>query len=218
MAKIEKKSLVDQIYETLRKEIISLKRKPESKLNVAEIQEELDVSCTPVREAINRLQQEGIIIYHNNIGANVIKLNPHDIDEIMQLGNTLHCAAVKLSLNIMQNKENLLKDLDTQYERLLKATTDDEEIEAIHLFFGAFYWHCGNARLDKSMTALKAQQLMVRNMAVKVAAKRAEEADYLKLMKELAETGDTKGICKAIEDYSSIITLKAKTYLKKEYK
>ena len=60
MAAIKKRSLVDQVYEVLRRDIITLRRPLGSKLNVNELQEELEVSCTPIREAGNCLQQEGL--------------------------------------------------------------------------------------------------------------------------------------------------------------
>ena len=59
MLSIKKRSLVDMVYEKLREAIIQLQLPLGSKLNVNELQEKIGVSCTPIREAINRLQQEG---------------------------------------------------------------------------------------------------------------------------------------------------------------
>ncbi len=211
MELIVKKSLVDQIYESLKESIVSLKRKPGSKLSVAEIQAETGVSCTPIREAVNRLQQDGIIVYKNNVGAHVISLSEHDIDEIMQLGNTLHCAAARLSLDL--NREKLLFDMNEQYNLLLKAETGEEEVTAIHHFIGTFYWNSGNRRLDKSMSSLRAQQLMVRNMAIKITAKRCEDIEDFQSMIKYVEDNDKENLCRAIESYSDKITKKAKKYL-----
>ncbi len=211
MELIVKKSLVDQIYESLKESIVSLKRKPGSKLSVAEIQAETGVSCTPIREAVNRLQQDGIIVYKNNVGAHVISLSEHDIDEIMQLGNTLHCAAARLSLDL--NREKLLFDMNEQYNLLLKAETGEEEVTAIHHFIGTFYWNSGNRRLDKSMSSLRAQQLMVRNMAIKITAKRCEDIEDFQSMIKYVEDNDKENLCRAIESYSDKITKKAKRYL-----
>ena len=82
MAAIKKRSLVDQVYEMLRGDIITLRRPLGSKLNVNELQDELGVSCTPIREAVNRLQQEGLVVYENNVGAHILDLDQHDITEI----------------------------------------------------------------------------------------------------------------------------------------
>lgn len=58
MAAIKKQSLVDQIYQRLRENIITMQLPLGSHLNVNELQSQMGVSCTPIREAINRLQQE----------------------------------------------------------------------------------------------------------------------------------------------------------------
>ena len=98
MAAIKKRSLVDQVYERLRSDIITLRLPLGSRVNVNELQDTLGVSCTPIREALNRLQQEGLIEYENNVGARVIALTAKDVEEIQHLATTLHCAAVRLAM------------------------------------------------------------------------------------------------------------------------
>ena len=63
MLSIKKRSLVDMVYDKLRGAIIQLQLPLGSKLNVNELQDKIGVSCTPIREAINRLQQEGLVVY-----------------------------------------------------------------------------------------------------------------------------------------------------------
>ena len=60
MAVIKRLSLVDQVYEKIRDKIVSLEVPFGSKLNVSKLQEEYGVSSTPVREALNRLLNEGL--------------------------------------------------------------------------------------------------------------------------------------------------------------
>ena len=97
MAAIKKRSLVDQVYEICA--AISSRWRPlGSKLNVNELQDELGVVAPPIREAVNRLQQEGLVVYENNVGAHILDLDQHDITEIEQLAMTLHCAAIRLAM------------------------------------------------------------------------------------------------------------------------
>ena len=60
---LKKQSLVDQIYDQLRYDIINLKLPLGSRLNVSELQERFGISSTPIREAINRLQTDGLVVY-----------------------------------------------------------------------------------------------------------------------------------------------------------
>lgn len=98
MAAIKKQSLVDQIYQRLRENIITMQLPLGSHLNVNELQSQMGVSCTPIREAINRLQQEGLVVYENNVGARVLMLDEHDVREIQELAATLQVTAVRLAL------------------------------------------------------------------------------------------------------------------------
>ncbi|MGI9235393.1 MAG: GntR family transcriptional regulator, partial [Woeseiaceae bacterium] len=54
-------SLVDQVYGLLRAQIINLSLPPESALVEQEVASVLEISKTPVREAIIRLAREGLV-------------------------------------------------------------------------------------------------------------------------------------------------------------
>ena len=85
MAVIKRVSLVDQVYEKLRERIVQLKIPFGSKLNVSKLQEEYGVSSTPGREALNRLLNEGLIEFENNVGARVIDITEEDVREIQEI-------------------------------------------------------------------------------------------------------------------------------------
>lgn len=161
MGRIKKASLVDQVYQDLRNSILTLKIPLGSRLNVNELQSQLEVSCTPIREALNRLQQEGLVVYENNVGARVLMLDEHDVDEIQELAYTLQTAAVRLSL-LNGDHEVIAAELLEQIQRYESARSPREEVRAVHELIGVFYHHCGNQRLDNSMSAIQGQQLLLR--------------------------------------------------------
>ena len=161
MAAIKKRSLVDQVYEMLRGDIITLRRPLGSKLNVNELQDELGVSCTPIREAVNRLQQEGLVVYENNVGAHILDLDQHDITEIEQLAMTLHCAAIRLAM-AHGDRAAIVTGLEKYLEEYRRARNVQSEVMAVNRFVGTFYAHCGNRRLDANMISIQGQQLLLR--------------------------------------------------------
>ena len=156
MAAIKKRSLVDQVYEMLRGDIITLRRPLGSKLNVNELQDELGVSCTPIREAVNRLQQEGLVVYENNVGAHILDLDQHDITEIEQLAMTLHCAAIRLAM-AHGDRAAIVTGLEKYLEEYRRARNVQSEVMAVNRFVGTFYAHCGNRRLDANMISIQGQ-------------------------------------------------------------
>lgn len=200
MARIKKASLVDQIYSTLREDIITLKIPMGARLNVNELQTELGVSCTPIREAVNRLQQEELVIYENNIGARVLTLGEHDVREIFELALTLQQAAVRLSMK-NGNSGEMLREIDEQLERCRSARTHRESVKAVHNLIGVFYRHCGNQRLDRSMIAIQGQVLLLRNIYAECPGYEAH-IDELVRIRDGVAAGSVDDICAALEAYN----------------
>ena len=198
MSPIKKRSLVDQVYERLRSDIIGLKLPLGSRVNVNELQESLGVSCTPIREAINRLQQEGLIIYENNVGARVLTLDAKDVEEITQLATTLHCAAARLAMEHTDHQV-LIQELDQRIQAFSQAQIPQQQAEGMHLFMEVFYVHCGNRRLDKSMLAIQGQQLLLRNLyAHQGMDAPAILADYRTILHGVRENQPLQ-VCQALE-------------------
>ena len=98
MAVIKRVSLVDQVYEKIRDRIVSLKIPFGSKLNVSKLQEEYGVSSTPVREALNRLLNDGLIELENNVGARVIDITEEDVRQIQELSFAYQIVAARNAL------------------------------------------------------------------------------------------------------------------------
>ncbi|WP_110096677.1 GntR family transcriptional regulator [Pseudomonas putida] len=60
--------LGEQVYETLLSQLISLKIGPGSRISIDSLSRELNVSQTPIRAALIRLESEGLVIKVHNIG------------------------------------------------------------------------------------------------------------------------------------------------------
>lgn len=199
MAAIKKRSLVDQVYERLRSDIIALRLPLGSRVNVNELQDTLGVSCTPIREAINRLQQEGLIEYENNVGARVIALTPRDVEEIQHLACTLHCAAARLAME-RGDHAVMAEQLARREEEFRGAQTVHAQVSAVHHLMEVFYLHCGNSRLDRSMVAIQGQQLLLRYLYAAGGVDRARDAEDFQRIRQGVEAGDAEAVCAAITE------------------
>lgn len=199
MARIKKASLVDQIYSRLREDIITLKIPMGTRLNVNELQSELGVSCTPIREAVNRLQQEELVIYENNVGARVLTLDEHDVREIHELALTLQQAAVQLSMK-NGNLDEMLDAVEEQLDRYKSARSPREGVKAVHNLIGVFYHHCGNRRLDRSMVAIQGQMLLLRHIYAECPGWSGHAAE-LTALRDGVEDEDARAVCAALQAY-----------------
>jgi DNA-binding GntR family transcriptional regulator len=200
MARIKKESLVDQIYQRLKEDIITLKMPLGTRLNVNELQNQLGVSCTPIREAVNRLQQEGLVIYENNVGATVLTLEDHDVQEILELAYTLQTAAVRLAM-AGGDREVISWELSEQLNRYETSRTPREAVKAVHDLVGVFYHHCGNRRLDESMIAIQGQVMLLRWIYANCPSSQ-EDGDIFRKICDGVTCNDQTAICAALEEYT----------------
>ena len=200
MAKIRKQSLVDQIYSLLRESILTLRYPLGSRINVNEIQQEYGVSSTPLREALNRLQQEGLVTTQTNVGASVLPLTPHDVEEIEEVAFALQTAAVHFALS-RGNRELILQKVDEQVQRYAAARNSRENLRAFHELIGVFYHNCGNRRLDNSMIAIQGQVLLLRYIYAECPGSR-DNLDLLEKMRDGVRDNDPQAILDALQCYS----------------
>ena len=205
MLSIKKQSLVDMVYHKLRESIIQLQLPLGSKLNVNELQARMGVSCTPIREAINRLQQEGLVVYENNVGAHIISLAPHDVLEIQQLAMTLHAAAIHLAM-VNGDRATIVAELRKQLEDYTNAKTEHDEVMAVKEFIGTFYHNCGNRRLDRHMLAIQGQQTLLRYIYASCLHERAADVEVFHEMLLDTINGDANAVCDTLQLFTDRMT------------
>lgn len=197
MAGIVRKSLVDQVYEQLREDIVSHKIGWGERLNVNELQERFDLSCTPIREAINRLRKEGFVKYKNNIGASVIDIGEKDIIEIQQVAMALDSAAVRYAMESGENKL-IAQELFMYMERYKRAQNEDIRSNCIEKFIEVFYKHAHNSRLVDISNSIKGQQSMLRGTYAQEKKDESSVEDQIKIYNAVL-SGNIQAAIDAIE-------------------
>lgn len=159
MGLLNTQSLSDQIYGILRTDIITQKIKCGERLNIRELQDRLSISATPIREAINRLQQEGLVDYVSNVGARVIAIEKKDIIEINELCKMLDCGAIRIAMQKVDPKviaAELKEHIDGQ-EKYYKEQKEAEYAFHSDQCHGVFYKYADNERLNKMSRQIQGQ-------------------------------------------------------------
>src|SRR5665811_1600919 len=87
----------DRVYASLKEAIVSLHLRPGESIVEATIARQLGVSTTPVREALQRLAQEDLVVLSRYRGAAVRETTETDIREIFELREILEPQAVRLA-------------------------------------------------------------------------------------------------------------------------
>lgn len=78
-------SVEESVYRLLRQEIAQLRRAPGERLPLLELAEGYRVSMTPIRQALRRLESEGLVVSLRHRGARVAPLSVDELEEIQAI-------------------------------------------------------------------------------------------------------------------------------------
>lgn len=96
-ASIERTTLADKVYETLLEAIVSGRLVPGEELSVVALAKELEVSRTPVHDALRQLANDGLVEQEVNRKARVARFTRDDVFEIFEMRKLLEGAAAELA-------------------------------------------------------------------------------------------------------------------------
>jgi DNA-binding GntR family transcriptional regulator len=102
--------LADWVTASLREAIFNGYFEPGEKLDQDRIAEELEVSRTPVREAMRRLESEGFVEVRPHYGAFIAKVSRQDIREVYEIRRVLEAEVVRQVTPLIP--ESVLDELD----------------------------------------------------------------------------------------------------------
>jgi DNA-binding GntR family transcriptional regulator len=137
-----------RVYETLRERILTGAYGPGYRLVFDAAAVELGVSTVPVREAIRRLEAEGLVVYRPNVGAQVAPADPGVFDEEMTVLALLEGYATALAAPHL-GKANLRK-LRGINDQMVAAADRLDPLAFGRLnqeFHAVIYEHCPNSAL-----------------------------------------------------------------------
>lgn len=168
---LNKSTLSEQIYQILRADILSQKIPLGEKLTLKTLKEQFDVSSTPIREALTRLTEDGLVNYYSNVGVNVISLGEQDLIELYQFMGDLDRLAILYSADY-PDRDIIYRELDAVIERtniieekeVLLPEDIPQWIEYSDRFHLLFYDYCCNSRLTHAAEKLRSQLTIFSNL------------------------------------------------------
>lgn len=120
------KPLREIVFETIRNAIISGDLKPGERVMEVQMAESLGVSRTPVREAIRKLELEGLIIMLPRKGAYVADLSVKDLTEVMEIRASLEGLAAGLASIRIDAAE--IEELEIYALKFHKSIEEDVDV------------------------------------------------------------------------------------------
>ncbi len=155
------KPLRDVVFETLRDAIITQVLKPGERLMEIQLADEMGVSRTPVREAIRKLELEGLVVMVPRKGAYVAGVSMKDIHEVYEVRAALEMLAVTLAAERITDEELDALERQVLKESEVEKNGDEHALDNIiyidSTFHDIIYQAAHNQRLVQFVNILQEQ-------------------------------------------------------------
>jgi DNA-binding GntR family transcriptional regulator len=162
--RLEVPSLKDTVYEAIKNSILRHEYQPGSKIPEAILAKNLGVSRTPVREALNRLEREGIIGFVPRYGAFVREFAREEILEILGIQEVLEGLAARLAT--FRISDDKISAMEADLKKIAKDTPPGEMLDKFMGydidFHGTIAAACNSPRLESLLANIRAQMTMCR--------------------------------------------------------
>ena len=154
--------LTDDVVDAIRNAILSGKIKPGARLIEEDLAASLKVSRGPVRQAIFRLQQEGLVVHEPHRGATVGQVSQDDVEEIYSLRLALERLAIEQASRKAGARE--LAEIEAVLDRFRatpRADVSRRLVAELDIdFHDAIFRAAGNWRLYRAWETLRSQLMM----------------------------------------------------------
>ncbi|HAU37586.1 MAG TPA: hypothetical protein DCX07_07685 [Phycisphaerales bacterium] len=181
-------TLGDRLAEHVFEKIVRGELKPAQRITEEQLAADFGASRTPVREAVKRLAELGVVVVHPRARLEVAGADPHELVEINQVREELECLALRLAVPRLTDRDvETLRELADRCER---AAEEDRRLDTfradsrLHLAIAA---RCGNRCLYETLRRLDVKVQLCRAFACVSPAKvRASVAVHREILEAVA--------------------------------
>jgi DNA-binding GntR family transcriptional regulator len=198
-------TLVDRVYRVLRERILQGAYEPGQKLNLAQLARDLQVSNTPVREAMARLERVGLVEVIPYCGPKVKRLSPAQVADLYDVRIALEELAVRL---VAQSQDHgVLQGMAAVLEAHARACREDDAeaaIDADRAFHDALVQASGNSVLLEMLPTLSDRARLLIELNVPSRSERMDREAALRGLHghqrilESLRAGDQEGAAQAL--------------------
>lgn len=155
--------LRDVVFNTLRKAILTGQLKPGERLMEVHLANRLGVSRTPIREAIRKLELEGLVIMIPRRGAEVARITEKSLKDVLEVRRALDALSVELACDrIVEADLERLREACRHFEKVAKGADASVIAKADVSLHDIIVEATGNRRLQQLVNNLSEQMYRYR--------------------------------------------------------
>lgn len=184
------KSITQRTYELIREQILAGELSASQRLTEAFFAREFGISKSPVREALNRLEADGLISIRPRRGAFVRDFTMRDMEEIYELREVLETCAVR-NLHLDSKTMAQLRAAVDEAEQRLNENNREAYVSADAAFHRLIAQANPNSRLRKTIESMHDQMLILRHKTFSISGRNSVK-QHRAILEALAR-GDREG-------------------------
>ncbi len=192
--------LRDVVFNTLRKAILTGQLKPGERLLEVHLAKKLGVSRTPIREAIRKLELEGLVVMIPRKGAEVAQITEKSLKDVLEVRRAMDAFIAELACERITDEEiAALQEAAKAFEEATRGKDTTTIAKADVRFHDIIIEASGNVRLKQLVNNLAEQMYRYRFVYLK------DERSHKKLVSE------HQAICDAILRHDKAAAAEAAT-------
>lgn len=193
--------LRDVVFNTLRRAILKGELKPGERLMEIALADKLGVSRTPIREAIRKLELEGLVVMAPRKGAKVASITERDLNDVLEVRKGMEVLAISLACKRITGEElEKLEIIEQSFQKLIESGNLTELAEMDVKFHDTIYQATNNQRLVQLLNNLREQMYRYRMEYLKdIAVRRTLAEEHKAICRALRERDEQQA-----EEYVSI--------------
>ena len=207
------KTIAEQVYDLLKKQILSQEIPPEERLLENVVCKSLQVSRTPVREAFRLLQQDGLVERIPQGGVRVTSLSFEELREVSALRTVLEVYAAELACDVITEKElekleNIMKETAEMFvQERESGKIDVAELSRLNTVFHDIICNAAqSAYLTKILEIVRLPILRFRPFSLTNKKHRTRGWDEHKSMIEMLRNRDKVSLKKLVAKHVDDVT------------
>jgi ABC-type branched-subunit amino acid transport system ATPase component/DNA-binding GntR family transcriptional regulator len=133
----------DMVTDALRELITDRQLSPGTPLRQRDLAEQFDVSYTPVREALRRLESEGLVVTDVHRGATVARTESEEMEENYRILAALEALAGSRAVSKMTNDD--VTEIEALYQQVAACQPDDDRLAELNRQFHFRIYECARS-------------------------------------------------------------------------
>jgi DNA-binding GntR family transcriptional regulator len=197
----EKRPFVEKAYEYVRDRIIDFSLRPGESITDGAIAANLGISRTPAREAMRRLEREGLLFHTPHRGWRVRTLEAWDIEEIFELKECLEAILVRQATQKMTAETAAaLREITAHMEDAAARRDRQAWLAADAAWHDVLYAAAHNMRAKQIISSINAQWRCMQAGLMAMQERMGQSAEEHRAILERVLAGDAEGAARLIQE------------------